>query len=764
MIRLYRPARGRYLFLLPALIGLILTPTGPAAAQWRPQQAPIMTRWAAGVTPDNAHREYPRPQLVRESWQCLNGLWEYAVTGRNDDRPDVWEGEILVPFGIESALSGVMRRLASQQRLWYRRSCTVPETWRSGRVRLHFGAVDWEAVVWVNGRRVGEHRGGYTPFSLDITAALQPGPEQEIVVAVWDPSSDGYQPRGKQVNEPRGIWYTPTTGIWRTAWLEPVPEIFIEDLVLTPDLDTGVLRLRVAAPGTGDGFSVSAVALAGERVAGRVSGRPGTELELPVGQVRTWSPDDPFLYDLQVTLLEHGAVADEVASYFGMRKISLGTDDAGITRMLLNDEFLFQIGPLDQGFWPDGLYTAPGDEALRYDVEMTKELGFNMARKHVKIEPDRWYYWCDRLGLLIWQDMPSGSNGLGRDEENRVPAEQARRQFELELGEMIAAYRNHPCIVVWVPINEGWGQYDTERITAWVKTRDPSRLVNNASGWTDFGTGDLNDIHRYPGPAAPPAEAARAIVLGEFGGLGYPVTGHLWQSERNWGYRNYQDADELTTAYELLLRRLHRLIGDPGLSAAVYTQTTDVEIEVNGLMTYDRALVKMDPERMAAAAARLYTPPPELVPVLPDSRTEAALWRYTFTAPPEDWYEPAFDDAAWSEGGAGFGRAGTPGAVIRTTWETDGIWVRRTFDLPRGSTDDLWLFIHHDEDAEVWINGIPAAELSGYTTSYVEEPIRAEALAALRRRDNVIAIHCRQTDGGQYLDAGLVRFVEGRMR
>jgi len=518
-----RTARSRHLFaLFPAAL-LVLGTAGRVRAQWQPIDGPLMTRWAADVTPETVHREYPRPQMVREQWACLNGLWEYAVAPRNDPRPQTWQGEILVPFGIESVLSGVWRRVGAGERLWYRRSCTIPAGWRSERVLLHFGAVDWEAIVWVNGQRVGEHRGGYTPFTFDITSALNSGAGQEIVVAVWDPSSSGYQPRGKQVDEPRGIWYTPTTGIWRSVWLEPVPATYIDHLVQTPDIDAGVLRLEAAVAGADDGHTVSAVALAGDRVAGRITGQPGKELALPLSDLRLWSPDDPFLYVMQVTLLEQGRVIDEVDTYFGMRKISLGPDENGITRLLLNNEFLFQVGPLDQGFWPDGLYTAPTDEALRYDIEVTKRLGFNLARKHVKIEPDRWYTWCDRLGLLVWQDMPSGSNGLSRNEENPVAA-------------MVDAYRNHPSIIMWVPINEGWGQYDTERITAWVETLDPSRLVNSASGWTDRGVGHVHDIHRYPGPAAPPAESERAIVLGEFGGLGYPVEGHLWQSERNWGY------------------------------------------------------------------------------------------------------------------------------------------------------------------------------------------------------------------------------------
>jgi len=598
----------------PLLLGLLIalsTPAGHLMAQWTPEEAPIMTRWASEVTPASVHQEYPRPQVVRKEWLNLNGLWEYAISPRNEDCPAGWDGRILVPFPIESALSGVMSRVGTEERLWYRRTFELPGAWVNRRVLLHFGAIDWEATVWVNGRRVGEHRGGYDPFTFDITGALIPDGEQEILIAVWDPTDAGFQPRGKQVSRPRGIWYTPTTGIWQTVWMETVPPTCIDRLQMVPDIDTGTLNLTVGSMGADETFSVEAVALDNSRVVARVSGPANSTLALQIADPKLWSPDSPFLYDLKVTLLEHGSAVDEVESYFGMRKISLGRDEEGVLRILLNNEFIFQLGPLDQGFWPDGLYTAPTDEALRYDIEVTRRLGFNMARKHVKIEPDRWYYWCDRLGLLVWQDMPSGDEYIGRNDPDIERTAQSARQFELELKRTIDAFGNHPCIVMWVPFNEGWGQYETERIAEWIKAYDPSRLVNNTSGWADRGAGDVHDIHSYPGPDAPDSEPDRAIVLGEFGGLGYPVEGHLWQSDRNWGYRSFDSSETLTDAYETLLRRLHIMIGDPGLSAAVYTQTTDVEIEVNGLMTYDRALIKMDVERVLSARQSLETPPPD---------------------------------------------------------------------------------------------------------------------------------------------------------
>ena len=605
-----------------ALGSLVLSASGAPAGRnrtgsdWQPARGPLMTRWASEVSPDNVHPEYPRPQLVRKEWLNLNGLWDYAITLREDPQPAGWEGRILVPFPVESALSGVMRRVYETNRLWYRRTFTLPRSWSGQRVLLHFGAVDWEAVVWVNGREVGRHRGGYDAFSFDITEALKGEGEQEVVVAVWDPTDAGTQPRGKQVRNPHGIWYTPSSGIWQTVWLEPVPETHIRRIRLTPDIDKETLRLEAFCEGPGDGWELEAEVRERGRVVGRVSaplqpdGRAArATMEISIPRPRLWSPDDPFLYDLELRLRRENRVADRVTSYFGMRKIAVQRDSLGIPRLFLNNKPLFQFGPLDQGFWPDGLYTAPTDEALRFDIEMTKKLGFNMARKHVKIEPARWYYWCDRLGLLVWQDMPSGDRYIGPNDPDIRRSPESAAQFERELKAMVEGLYNHPCIVMWVPFNEGWGQFDTCRIVDLIKQWDPTRLVNNASGWADRGCGDVRDVHIYPGPGTAPVEKQRAVVLGEFGGLGLPLRGHTWQDERNWGYRSYNTREELTEAYLELLRRLHPLTGDQGLAAAVYTQTTDVEIEVNGLMTYDRAVVKMDPELIAAAARKLYTPP-----------------------------------------------------------------------------------------------------------------------------------------------------------
>lgn len=567
--------------------------------------AKLSTRWTEAVTPEKAWQEYPRPQMVRTDWLNLNGSWEYAIRPRSEDSPAVYDGRILVPYPIESALSGVQKTVGPDFRLWYRTEFEVPQAWKGRRILLHFGAVDWEEIVWVNGHEVAAHQGGYDPFTVDISGALTGRGPQELILGVWDPSDAGYQPRGKQVQHPGGIWYTPTTGIWQTVWIEPVNETSISRLKLTPDVDRNLLTMSVESEGIKAGCTVNVRVKENGKTVSEILGKPGIPFDIPIKNPKLWSPDSPFLYDLDVILLENGKQVDRVSSYFGMRKISLGKDNDGCLRLCLNNTPLFQFGPLDQGFWPDGIYAAACDEALKFDIETIKQLGFNMARKHVKIESDRWYYWCDRLGLLVWQDMPSGEKYIAPGEKDIVRGAQSSRQFERELLRLIDSKYNHPCIVMWVPFNEGWGQYDTERITDMIKKHDPSRLVNNTSGWEDRGVGDVLDIHRYPGPDIPHLSETRAAVLGEFGGLGLPVSGHTWQAEKNWGYRSFENPEQLTAAYLDLIEKLIAL-KNRGLAAAVYTQTSDVEVEVNGLLTYDRAMVKMDSDRIAAANKRLY--------------------------------------------------------------------------------------------------------------------------------------------------------------
>jgi hypothetical protein len=591
---------------------------------WRPAKGQLMTRWAKDVSPENAHPEYPRPQMVRKEWLNLNGLWDYAIRPKAQESPATFDGRILVPFPIESALSGVMKPVGEENRLWYRRGFTLPKDWLKKRVLLHFGAVDWETAVFVNGKEVDRHQGGYDAFSVDITEALKPAGPQELVVSAWDPTDAGPQPRGKQVRKPGGIWYTPTSGIWQTVWLEPVAFTSIASVKITADWDqSSVTVLTHPSSVMGSEVTLKAEVLDGkERIQSAElkstisKGSSSLRISLPVPRAKPWTPESPFLYGLRLTLWDGRKKVDEVESYFGLRKISMARDGQGRLRLQLNNKPCFMLGPLDQGFWPDGLYTAPTDAALRSDIEVLKRLGFNVARKHVKVEPDRWYYWCDRLGLMVWQDMPSGDksaewrgpSGVDGREMKRTP--ESAEIYERELRALIEGRYNHPSIVVWVPFNEGWGQFDTVRILNLTKQLDPTRLVDGASGGNHFPAGDILDHHQYPGPGAPPAVTDRAMVLGEFGGLGLPIKGHTWQEERNWGYRSYNNSGELTDAYVALIKRLRPMIAETGLSAAIYTQTTDVEVEVNGLMPYDRAMVKMDEAAVTTANKSVFMPVP----------------------------------------------------------------------------------------------------------------------------------------------------------
>ena len=754
-----------------------------ARADWQPAKGPLMTRWAKQVSPDSVHPEYPRPQMVRQDWLNLNGLWEYAIRPKDRQQPDEFDGQILVPFPAESALSGVMKAVGEENRLWYRRTFEIPRRWNGRRILLHFGAVDWDTTVWVNGKQAGTHRGGYDPFTFDITDALKKAGPQQIVLSVWDPTNAGTQPRGKQVKEPRGIWYTAVTGIWQTVWLEPVGPWHIQSLKIVPDIDKEQVLVTVNCPVVEKPDSKTSIGILyevleeGEKIVS-TKGPIGEPIALKIPNPKLWTPDSPYLYDLKISLYgEKQSVArrgllrrrrtvsiirdnvDEVLTYFGMRKIEVKKDRSGINRLFLNNEPLFQYGPLDQGWWPDGLYAAPSDEALRYDIQVLKKLGCNMLRKHVKVEPARLYYWCDKSGLMVWQDMPNGDRHIRGKDTDLKRSEESARQFELELKRVVEAFRNHPCIVMWVPFNEGWGQYDTPRIVNLISEWDPTRLVNNASGWADRGVGDVHDIHRYPGPAAPPTEESRAAVLGEFGGLGLPVKGHTWQDEKNWGYRSFKTREELTDAYVALLENLRPLIGE-GLCAAVYTQTTDVEIEVNGLMTYDRAMIKMDAKKVAAANQRLYLPPPVVKTIVPTSQKQPQSWRYTTGKPADGWQREDFDDSAWLKGKGGFGTEGTPGAVVGTQWKSSDIWLRRTFELKDDKLSRPQLLIHHDEDAEIYINGKLITKLEGYTSSYVRATLDEKAQRMLKPGPNCIAVHCRQTTGGQYIDVGLVDVVE----
>ncbi|MEO7214562.1 MAG: sugar-binding domain-containing protein [Mucilaginibacter sp.] len=563
------------------------------------QVAKLPTKWTkASMASSLPLPEYPRPQLQRSDWLCLNGKWDYvggasAANALNPPKPINFDGKIdhiLVPYCPESVLSGIERK--QEINMWYRRSFEIPSGWKNKQVIIHFDAVDHDASIFINGKKAGTHAGGYDAFSLDITSFLKKG-TNSLIVAAHDPN-DGRTPSGK--NGPRGD-YTFTSGIWQTVWLEPVSKNYIKDVKLLPDLANSRLKVLIKA----ESGQVSAIALDGKRVVSEIQGVAGTSFYIPIPNVKTWSPDTPFLYDLKLTLQDkNGIVTDQVISYFGMRDVKLGKV-GGVVRPLINNQFVMQVGLLDQGYWPDGILTAPTDEALKYDLEFTKRAGFNLIRKHMKTEPKRFYYWADKLGLLVWQDMPA----IWYQHEDTVAT---RTAFRKELKAIIDDNYNSPSIITWVPFNENWGAFDVKQITDWVKKYDPSRLVNGNSGFNnnpeyqkaagDPGNGDFLDTHIYIGPEnASRPDAKRAASLGEYGGIGLFVRGHMWPVENNaYGYEPTKSA--LTDRYILLMDQVEQLMKYKGLSVAVYTQTTDVEHEVNGLLTYDRAYEKMEVERI----------------------------------------------------------------------------------------------------------------------------------------------------------------------
>lgn len=583
--------------ILAGVIGLV------NAQEWKPAGDKIKTAWAEKIDPANPLPEYPRPQMVRDQWLNLNGLWDYAIVARGNSTPSAFDGKILVPFAVESSLSGVEKRVGQNQELWYHRTFTVPATWKNKKVVLHFGAVDWRADVWINDVKVGHHEGGYAPFQFDITPFLTKAPAQKVVVKVWDPTDQGYQPRGKQVERPHGIWYTPVTGIWQTVWLEPVDQAYITHLKTVPNIDGGNVTILASTEGATSSDIIEVKVLDNGKVVGTGRAAAGQEVLVAVPDAKLWSPESPFLYDMEVSILRNGVAADRLKSYFGMRKVSTNRDSNGIVRLQLNNKDYFHFGPLDQGWWPDGLYTAPTDEALLFDIKKTKDFGFNMIRKHVKVEPARWYYHCDREGILVWQDMPNGDRSPQWQMRNYfnglelVRSAKSEANFRQEWKEIMDLCYSNPSVVVWVPFNEAWGQFKTEEITEWTKDYDPSRLVNPASGGNHYDVGDMIDMHNYPEPRMGLYDSKRSNVLGEYGGIGLVLQDHLWEKDRNWGYVQYKTSEEATKAYIDMANQLKELIPF-GYSAAVYTQTTDVEVEVNGLITYDRKVIKLNEDRI----------------------------------------------------------------------------------------------------------------------------------------------------------------------
>jgi len=563
---------------------------------------PMLTPWAEKLDKNNPLPEYPRPIMEREKWMNLNGIWEFQESQLGDKIPSgkKLKEQIVVPFPWESQLSGINRQLITN-RAFYRRIFTIPTDWKGQKIILNFGAIDYQSVVYLNGQFVGSHKGGYDAFSFDLTPYLVAKGSQELIVSVYDPGNDEGIAVGKQDNvsfsEPKGCFYTPSSGIWQTVWIEPVPEVFIKDLHIIPNIDTKQFIVKIQSPSQVGNFDLNIIIKDHEKEVANSIGKFNNEIAVDIPNPKLWSPSFPFLYNIEIQLLKNGQKLDVVKSYAGMRKIALGDNPKGYKQVFLNNKFLFQIGVLDQGYWPDGIYTAPTDEALRWDIEQIRAFGFNMIRKHVKIEPQRWYYWCDKLGLLVWQDMPSTF-------KNRT--EEEKTQFEVELQQMVKTHWNHPCIIDWVLFNEHWGIYDPVRLTENIMVLDPSRLVTGNSGIDasspnlDYVVGHMNDNHSYRPPNVPFASQIRASVCGEYGAIGYKVEGHIWDLDGPWFHYNYEGIEDATTEYEKFIKQIIDFQFE-GLSAAVYTQWTDVENEMNGLYTYDRKVIKLDKNRVKVA-------------------------------------------------------------------------------------------------------------------------------------------------------------------
>jgi len=738
----------KFLKLSSLVVGLCLTVPVVQAQDWSMKKARIMTQYAATIDTANVLGEYPRPQMVRNEWMNLNGIWQFQPSSSLTESLPTGKlsSKILVPFPVESAISGIMTHY---DKMWYRRTFTVPAAWTGQRILMHFDAVDYESEVFINNQSLGIHKGGYDAFTYDISAYLVGTGLQEVTVRVFDPTDAGGQPRGKQTLYPGGIMYTPSSGIWQTVWLEPLPQTSITDIKFVPNIDNSTLKFKATTIGTATGLTVNIEVKDGENIVTTFSGNANVDLVIPIPTPKLWSPDSPFLYDMKITLKSGTSKIDSLNSYFGMRKISMAKV-GNYQKMMLNNEFLFQYGPLDQGFWPDGLYTPPTDLAIQNDLNKTKQFGFNMIRKHIKVEPQRWYYWADKLGILVWQDMPSPNSYTNTHPDIDTVA------YKSEMETMVKLHWNSPCIVTWVVFNENQGQHDTKSLVTTVRNLDPSRLVNQASGGWYYDAGHILDVHSYPPPAVPTG-STQILACGEFGGIGLTVPGHVWNNGTT--YVMVNNTAELLDMYGSFADMLVQFKTNSGLSAAVYTELTDVETELNGLLTYDRAIVKGSISKYFTINQGVINKNLYLTDVLSTSLVNTKNWKYTTTQPATDWYTTSFNDAGWITAPGGFGTSGTPGGTIRTNWNTDDIWMRQTFKigtLTPAVLDSLVLKVHHDEACEIYLNGVLASTLTGYTSSYMVYPISDLAKSALiSNGTNTISIHCNQIFGGQYIDAGI---------
>lgn len=725
------------------------------AQTYRPVEGKMMTRWGKTITPENVWKEYPRPQLKRDTWQNLNGMWEYAIAPKDAKQPKSFDGEILVPFAVESALSGVGKTVLPEDRVWYRRTFEVPAEWKGKNIILHFEAVDWESSVWVNGRLIGTHKGGSKAFSFDVTRYLRKG-EQELVVSVWDPTDQGMQARGKQVLNPKGIWYTPVSGIWQTVWIEPVSKTSIQSVYPVADIDKKQVKLHTALAGAKGGEEILVKVTNENEIVLEKKFSSHGEIVLDIPSPKLWTPENPELYQMEISLHKNGQLLDHVDTYFAMRKISMVKDSRGFQQMQLNNETIFQYGTLDQGWWPDGLLTPPSAEAMLYDMEVLKEMGFNMLRKHIKVEPSLYYYYADSLGLLVWQDMVSGFATEHRSEQHvswdaptdwERPAESAK-QFEYELKGMIDQLKFFPSIVTWVIFNEGWGQYETKRVVDWSMNYDKTRIINGVSGWTDRECGHMNDAHQYPGPGMEPAEQnpGRTIVLGEFGGLGLPVQGHLWNPNmRNWGYRTYSSTPELIKEYIKLMHNLYPL-RHRGLSAAVYTQTTDVEGEVNGLLTYDREVIKIDPELLRILHAPLYAADSKTTKdIVTDSELKENEIQFTKNNPGVNWLT--------SQKGDGFKTQDGPLDLKKG----ESVWALQSFKL-NDIPDGISLKILSFGEVKVYLNGKLVLDKRIIGKRHYEHFNISEFSGFLKKGENQIAIEAVNFENNAQFDYGMYSY------
>lgn len=725
----------------------------------------MKTKWAEKVNKDKPWDKYPRPQMKRNNWVNLNGSWDYAIRPKNDLKPTSFDGKILVPFPVESSLSQVKKLVGEDNYLWYHTTFNAGDLKKGEKLHLNFGAVDWETTVYINGKVAGGHKGGFTAFSVDVTPYLSSG-KQDLLIRVWDPTDSGTQPRGKQLQDPQGIWYTPVTGIWQTVWLEKTSEDYIDLVKTTPDLDNSRVNLEIqTSPLTRD-LKLKVIALKDNEEVNTVTkslsaANTKTGISLDIPDPELWSPDHPFLYDLKISLeTEEGERVDEVLSYFGMRKISLGKGPNGYTRILLNDQPLFQFGLLDQGWWPDGLYTAPTEEAMMYDVEMTRKLGFNMLRKHVKVEPARFYYNCDKMGMLVWQDMPNGNHfrklRIEAWEEKDVNRSfNSAMEFETELKEMMDQFHSFPSIVVWVPFNEGWGQYDTKRIANWVSAYDPSRLNDTPSGWADRGVGDFVDTHIYPGPGMELPEKDRASVIGEFGGLGLTVKDHMWWDKKNWGYLTYSDQKDYSERFHSLIKDLVGL-KSLGLSAAIYTQTTDVEGEVNGLMTYDREVVKVTPAETRKLFEPLYDKPEDHLILVPDSEHSPHDWLVETNAD-KNWYKAAGKGNEWNTEAAPFSSYENFFLPEGSSWKEDTLYLAKNFELAKVPEQINLRYYLEKASMEVYVNGklLTRQRDEGGRKRHYRNKLIEDANQYLKEGDNFIAIKLIAEEKNRAFDLGI---------